>query len=221
MTKKLALAVLTASLYIALPLVAQSSQTNNNGNHGSGGNHGDGNNGNHGRPNNSNHGGHDDDGNSAGHRQDRPHGFGDHDLVLSSHTDAAAVASAVTSVTASLKSGSMVTPAGSPLPPTVQTRTYDLLATAPKASVSAAEYSAALSTAGPQAGAIVPSLVRDFSALKSDPAKLPGVVAQFNSFTKAASTEFISNPPPEFLAMHAVLGRLVTAAAGTKVSSTK
>jgi hypothetical protein len=228
MKKKLALAVLTASLYVAFPLVAQNSQTNNNGNHGTGGNHGDGNNGNHGDGNNgnhfgnnSNHSGHDDDGNSAGHRQDAPHGFGDRSLVLANHTDAAAVASAVTSVTASLKSGSMVTPAGSPLPPNVQTRTYDLLATAPAASVFAAEYSAALSTAGPQASAIVPSLVRGFSALKSDPAQLPSVVAQFNSFTKAASTAFISNPPPEFLAMHAVLGQLVTAAAGTKVSSTK
>jgi hypothetical protein len=219
MKKKLALAVLTASFYVAFPLVAQNSQTNNNGNHGTGGNHGDGNNGNH--RNNSNHSGHDDDGNSAGHRQDAPHGFGDRSLVLANHTDAAAVASAVTSVTASLKSGSMVTPAGSPLPPNVQTRTYDLLATAPAASVFAAEYSAALSTAGPQASAIVPSLVRGFSALKSDPAQLPSVVAQFNSFTKAASTAFISNPPPEFLAMHAVLGQLVTAAAGTKVSSTK
>ena len=220
MKKKLALALLTASFYVAFPLVAQNSQTNNNGNHGTGGNHGDGNNGNH-YGNNSNHSGHDDDGNSAGHRQDRPHGFGDRNLVLSSHTDAAAVANAVTSVTASLKSGSMITSAGSPLSPNVQTRTYDLLATGPASSISAAEYSAALSTAGPQASAVVPSLVRGFSALKSDPAQLPSVVAQFNSFTKAASTAFISNPPPEFAAMHAVLERLVTAAAGTKVSSTK
>jgi hypothetical protein len=220
MKKKLALAVLTASFYVAFPLVAQNSQTNNNGNHGTGGNHGDGNNGNH-YGNNSNHSGHDDDGNSAGHRQDRPHGFGDHNLVLANHTDAAAVSRAVTTVTASLKSGSMVTPAGSALPANVQSRTYDLLASAPGGSTSAAEYSAALSTAGPEAGAIVPSLVRGFSALKSDPAQLPSVVAQFNSFTKAASTTFISSPPPEFLAMHAVLDRLVTAAAGTKVSSTK
>jgi hypothetical protein len=219
MKKKLALAVLTASFYIAFPLVAQSSQTNDNGNHGTGGNHGDGNNGNH--HNNSNHSGHDSDGNSAGHRQDRPHGFGDNNLVLSNHADAAVVASAVTSVTASLKSGSMVTPAGSALPPNVQSRTYDLLATAPAGSTSAAEYLAALSTAGPEAGAIAPSLVRGFSTLKSDPAQLPSVVAQFNSFTNAASTTFISNPPPEFVAMHAVLERLVTAAAGTKVSSTK
>jgi hypothetical protein len=219
MKKQLALAVLTASFYVAFPLVAQSSQTNNNGNHGTGGNHGEGNNGNH-HGNNSNHSGHDDDGNSAGHRQDRPHGFGDRNLVLSNHADAAAVAGAVSSVTASLKSGSMVTPSGSPLPSTVQSRTYALLVS-PRESGSAAEYSAALSAAGPEASAIVPSLVRGFSALRSDPAQLPSVVAQFNSFTKAASTAFISNPPPEFVAMHAVLGQLVTAAAGTRVSSTK
>ena len=115
----------------------------------------------------------------------------------------------------------MVTSAGLPLPATVQTSTYALLATAPAAASSAAEYSKALSVAGPEAGAIVPSLVRSFSALKSDPAQLPSVVAQFNSFTKAASTTFISNPPPEFRAMHAVLERLVSAAAGTRVSSTK
>src|SRR6185503_14096952 len=98
--KKLALAALTASFYVAFPLVAQNSQANNNGNHGTGGNHGEGNNGNH-NGNNSNHCGHDDDGNSAGHRQDRPDGCGDNNLVLSNHTDAAVVASAVTSVTAS------------------------------------------------------------------------------------------------------------------------
>ena len=227
MKKRIALAALTAFVYVAFPLAAQNSSTNNNGNHGTGGNHGEGNNGNHGEGNNgnnSNHSGHDDDGNSAGHRQDAPHGFGDRNLILSNHTDAAAVAAAVTSVTASLKSGSLVTPAGSPLAGSVQARTYALLASQPAESNSAVAFSAALSTAGPEAGAIVPSLVRGFSALRSDPAQLPGVVAQFNSFTRAASATFISNPPPEFLAMHAVLGRLVAAAgaaAGTKVSSTK
>jgi hypothetical protein len=221
MKKKLALAVLTASFYVAFPLVAQ-----NNGNHGEGnnGNHGEGNNGNHGQGNhghhhgnNSNHSGHDDDGNSAGHRKDRPHGFGDDDnLVLATPTITAAVATAVTSVNADLKSGSLVTPAGTVIPGSAQARTYALLNADPALAPSATEISAALSTAGPEASALVPSLMRGFAGLRSDPAQLPSVVAQYNGFTKVASSTFISSPPPEFIALHTVLARLVSAAGSTK-----
>jgi hypothetical protein len=78
---------------------------------------------------------------------------------------------------------------------------------------SSAVISAALSTAGPEASAIVPSLMRSFSGLGSNPAQLPSTISKYNRFTKAASGEFISNPPPEFLALHTVLAQL-TAAAG-------
>jgi len=75
---------------------------------------------------------------------------------------------------------------------------------------------AALSTAGPEANAIVPSLMRSLSGLGSNPANLPSAISRFNRFTKAASGVFISNPPPEFLAVHTVLARLTAAAAGAK-----
>lgn len=218
MVKKIALAALTASFYVAFPVLAQG-----NGNHGSGGNHGEGNNGNHnGHGNNSNHSGddsnhsgHDDDGNSAGHRKDAPHGFGDPNLVLTNHADAAAVATSMTSVRAALQSGTFTTPAGNVLPPAAQGRTYAILSGVPQQPASIAEMSTVLSSAGPKASAIVPSLVRGFSELSSNPARLPSVISTFNSFTNAASNEFITNPPPEFLALHSVLARL-SVAAGTR-----
>lgn len=216
MKKKIALAVLTASFYVAFPIVAQSSN-GNNGNHGTGGNHGEGNNGNHnGHGNNSNHSGHDDDGNSAGHRQDRPHGFGDHDnLVLASPAITASVASAVTSVAAALRSTSLTTPSGTPIPSSAQTRAYTVLS-GNVVQPGYAEMAAVLSTAGPKATAIVPGLMQSFGALRGDASRLPSTIAQYNSFTKAASSEFISNPPPEFLALHAALARLIAASAAEK-----
>jgi hypothetical protein len=206
MKKRITLAVLTAAFYVAMPAFAQG-----NGNHGTGGNHGDGNNGNHnGHGNNSNHSGHDDDGNSAGHRNDGPHGFKHHN-DMSNPGDVSAVSGAITSATASLKSGSMVTSNGNVIPAPAQARTYALLAGDPTIATQAADFSAALSTAGPAANAFVPELVRGFSTLRSNPAQLPSVVALYTSFTKSASSEFISNPPAEFLAMHAVLAQLVAA----------
>src|SRR4051812_7620338 len=71
---KTARVVCIASLFVAFPLIAQSGGRDGHGH----GNHG----------NSSSHSGHDNDGKSAGHRQDRPHGFGDHDLVLGSQAQA-------------------------------------------------------------------------------------------------------------------------------------
>jgi len=216
MKMKTSLAICTASLFMSFPLAAQSTANHGNGN-GNGNGNGHGNGDGHGHhPNNSNHGGHDDDGNSAGHRQDRPHGFGDRNLVLPSGTPVAAVAGAMTSVTSELKSGSMRSTRGATISEAAQARTYSLLSADPTRSTSAAEISFALSTAGPEASARVPDLVQSFAALKSDPAQLPSVVEQFNGFTKVASNSFIASPPPEFVALHSVLARLVSAATTTK-----
>ena len=203
--KKLSVAICTTALFVAFPVLAQS-----NAEHGEHGEHGHGH-GNHG--NNSNHSGHDDDGNSAGHRKDRPHGFGDHDdnLVLSTPTNVVAVGNAMTSATAALRSGSLVSAGGTIVPQQAQTRTYAALSADPAQSASAAEMLAALSTAGPQTKDLASALVRGFSRLSSDPAQLPSVIATYNDFTKAASDSFIANPPPEFIALHAVLKQLVTA----------
>src|SRR5690349_9322652 len=205
MKRKLAFAILTATFYIAFPAFAQSADRDGHG-------HGHGHHG-----NNSNHSGHDDDGNSAGHRQDEPHGFGDDaDLVLANSHARASVASAVTAVTADLKSASLVSRAGSIIPATAQNNTYALLSGDPSLSASKSALTTALSTAGPDASAIVPSFVESFAALRTDPSRLPAVVAAYNRFTNAASSSFIASPPPEYLAVHAVLARLVEAAGTAK-----
>jgi len=206
MKRRFAFAVATASLFMAFPLLAQSE---------SGFEHGRG----HGRGhnNNSNHSGHDDDGNSAGHRKDRPHGFGDDDnLVLRNPTDAVAVAATMSSVTAALKSGSLVSASGTAVPQQAQAHAYAMLTAGPTQTAPNAAMLAALSTAGPAANAIAPSLLRGFSGLSVNPAQLPAVVARYNDFTKAASDSFIANPPPEFIAIHAVLKQLTVASSGTK-----
>ena len=184
----LRLAVCTASLFVAFPLLAQT---------------------------NSDHSGHDSDGNSAGHRQDRPHGFGGN-VVLSTPAQTAAVSNAVASVTSALRSASLTTSSGAIIPAAAQANTYAVMTSDAAKSTSAARLSAALSTAGSGASAIVPALVSGFSALRSNPAELPSVVASYNAFTKAASASFIAKPPAEFLALRAVLAQLTAAAAGAK-----
>jgi len=213
MKLKISIVVCTASLFVAFPILAQR-QDGEHGHHGDRGNHG--NNSNH-SGNGSNHSGHDDDGNSAEHRQDAPHGFGD--LVLATPSQVAASATELTSVASALRSRSLTTSSGASIPTSAQASTYALLTADRAQPASAAEISTALLRAGPNAGAMVPSIVRGFSGLSSYPAQLPSVVAQYNDFTKAASSTFISNPPPEFLALHAVLARLVTAASSAKYSS--
>jgi len=206
MKMKLALAFCTASFFVAYPLLAQSSTGLEHG-RGHGNGHG----------NNSNHSGHDDDGNSAGHRQDRPHGFGDDDnLVLAGRFNVTSVATAVTATTGALRTGSLSTPAGALVPAQAQAHAYALLSSDLTPTASVAAISNALSTAGPAASAMVPKLLESFASLRTDPSRLPGVVAQYNRFTNAASNEFISNPPAEFLAMHSILARLVSAAGTTK-----
>jgi len=206
--KKLSLAFCTAALFAAYPVLAQSRPAEEG--HGQGHGH-------KGHGNNSNHSGHDDDGNSAGHRKDRPHGFGDDDnLVLTNPTDAAAVAATMTSVTTALKSGSLLSASGAEVPQAAQARTYAVLSSGPTQSASTAEMLTALSTAGSAATAIAPALVRGFSGLSSNPGQLPAVIAKYNDFTNAASNSFIANPPPEFIAIHAVLKQLTSASTGTR-----
>jgi hypothetical protein len=218
MKLKVSLMVCTASLFVAFPILAQS---NGNGSDHSGHDN-DGNSAGHRRDrphgfgNGSDHSGHDNDGNSAGHRQDAPHGFGDN-LVLANPFATAAVASAMTSVTRTLKSGSLTTVTGAVIPSPAQSRTYSVLTADLASSASSGAMAAALSTAGPKANAIVPSLLRSFSALRSNPDQLPSTIAEYNLFTNAASSAFLSNPPAEFLALHTVLARL-TAAATTVVA---
>jgi hypothetical protein len=153
---------------------------------------------------------------NKGDKGDKGHGHGDDNLVLATPEIRAAVANATSSVTNALSSGSLRTSSGAIIPASAQAHTYSVLIADPTLPASSAVISAALSTAGPEASAIVPSLMRSFSRLGSNPAQLPSTISKYNRFTKAASGEFISNPPPEYLALHTVLARLTAAASNAK-----
>jgi hypothetical protein len=208
--------VCTASLFAVYPVLAQR-QDGVHGHHGHHGHHGVKNGSDHSGHNGSDHSGHNGKGDDDGDDDDQGENENGHgNLVLANKQARSAVANATTSVTAALSTGSLRTSSGAIIPTSAQANTYSVLVADPTQSASSAVISAALSTAGPQANAIVPSLMRSFSGLGSNPAQLPSTLSEYNRFTKAASGEFISNPPPEFLAMHTVLARLTAAASPTK-----
>jgi hypothetical protein len=227
MKKRIPLVVCTASLFVVFPVLAQ-----NSGSQGEHGNNGHGNGSDHSGhdengsdksghdENGSDKSGHDDNGSGDDKNKDKGDqgnkGHGDDNLVLATSEVRAAVANAAASVTDALSSGSLRTSAGALIPTSAQAHAYSVLIADPTLSASSAEISAALSTAGPEANAIVPSLLRRFSALGSHPAKLPSAIAEFNRFTRAASSAFLSNPPQEFIAVHTVLARLAAATTSAK-----
>jgi hypothetical protein len=208
--------VVCASLFAVYPVLAQR-QDGEHGHHGHHGHHG---NTDHSGHNNSDHGGHNGDSDHSGDNGDDDdqgdNGHGDDNLVLATPEIRAAVANATSSATAALSSGSLRTSSGAIIPASAQAHTYSVLIADPTLPASSAVISAALSTAGPEASVIVPSLMRSISGLGSNPAQLPSTISRFNRFTKAASGDFISNPPPEFVALHTVLARLTAAASSAK-----
>ena len=150
MRMRLSIAACTASLFIALPAFAQG--------------------------NNSDHSGHDNDGKSAGHRKDAPHGFGRHDMVLSTPVQAAAVSNALNVVSSQLRSGSCRAAATSAIPAAAQANVRALLESDDGQAPTDPAISAKLYAAGPKAGKIVPDLLNGLAALRSQPAVLPSVV---------------------------------------------
>ncbi len=126
------------------------------------------------------------------------------------------VTAATTSVTTALNAGALRTSSGALIPLSAQVRTYAVLEGDRSVPNASSEVSAALSTAGPEASAIVPSLMRSLSGLASRPESVPTAITEFNRFTTAASPAFIKNPPAEFIALHTVLARLTAAASGGK-----
>jgi enamine deaminase RidA (YjgF/YER057c/UK114 family) len=214
MMLKIFLMICTAAWFAAYPVQAQR-QDGAHGHHGHHGHHGIGNGSDHSGHNGSDHSGHngDDDGDDDDDDQGED---GQNNLVLALPEIRAAVANAATSVTTALRSSSLTTSAGALIPVSAQMHTYSLLSADPTLPASSAAISAALSTAGPQATAIVPSLLRSFSGLSSNPEHLPSALSRYNRFTRVASAEFISNPPPEYVALHVVLAKLVQAAGSTK-----
>jgi hypothetical protein len=190
MKMKLSVAVCTASLFVAVPAFAQG--------------------------NNSDHSGHDNDGKSAAHRKDAPHGFGDRNIVLSTPAQSAAVTSALTTVSSQLRAATFRASSGPMIPAGVQSNLSALIDSDDAQSPAATSLSARLLTAGPKASRIVPDLVSGFAALRSHPDVLPSVVTSFNNFTNVASPGFITSPPAEFLAMRSVLAQLTAAAASVR-----
>ena len=190
---KLSVAACAASLFIALPLLAQGR---------SGESHG----------NNSDHSGHDNDGKSAGHRRDAPHGY---NVVLSTPAQSAAVTSALSTVSSQLRSASFRASPGKSIPASVQSSLYQVLAI-DNAAPAVANLNTTLSAAGVKGAQLVPDLVSGFVALHTRPDVLPSVVSRFNEFTNVASPDFIVSPPAEYLAMRAVLAQLTAAAASAK-----
>jgi hypothetical protein len=221
MLMKVSLMVCTASLFAAYPVLAQR-QDGAHGHHGHGHENGSDRSGHNGSDrsgdNDSDRSGDNGDDNKGdkGDKGDKGHGHGDDNLVLATPEVTAAVANATSSVTTALSSGSLRPSSGVVIPASAQAHTYSVLIADPTLPASSALISAALSTAGPEANAIVPSLMRSFSGLGSNPAQLPSTISRFNRFTKAASGKFISNPPPEYLALHTVLARLTAAASNAK-----
>jgi hypothetical protein len=218
MIMKVSLMVCTASFFAACPVLGQRQDgVHGHHGHGNGSDHSGHNGSDHSGDNDSDHSGDNDSDHSGDNGDDQgDNGNGQENLVLATPEIRAAVANAATSVTTALSSGSLRTSSGAIIPASAQAHTYSVLIADPTLPASSAVISAALSTAGPKANAIVPSLMRRFSKLGSNPENLPSAISRFNRFTKAASGEFIANPPPEFLALHAVLARLTAAASSAK-----
>ena len=222
MTVRVSIMVCTASLLVTYPVMAQANRHGHgHGHHGNGSDHSGHNGSDHSGDNDSDRSGHNDNGDDNGDDDDQGNnGQGEDNLVLATPQITSAVANAARSVTADLGSRSLRTQSGALIPTSAQARTYSVMTSDPMMSESVAQISAALSTAGPEARMIVPALVRSISRLGSNPGRLPTAVSRYNRFTRAASREFLSNPPPEFVALHTVLARLTSAASNTKELAT-
>jgi len=217
---KISLLLYALTLWVVSPVLAQ-----NNGNNG---NHGDGDNGHHyGHDKHSDKGG-------PGHGSDKsgPRDGSDKDDKGKKDKLKATTAEIVNA----LASGNFTTPSGAPIPVSTQGKIYAVLTrngaasnAAPQVATVGADaratvlqalaysldrLSAPLAAAGPGAEAAIPPLVRSLSGLADNLDWLPTVITNYNVFVESASASFLADPPPEFLAMHAVLARLTAAAAG-------
>ena len=180
-------------------------------------------------------GGHDENGSDKeGHNEngsDRDDGNGNDD------EDFALLKSQTTEVISELASRTLTTSDGAPIPISVQGKLYLLLtnsatpgatpadtpptaetvvAVGPGAAIassdgggpSASAFHRALSVAGAPAGTNLSSLMESLSGLGLDQRRIPNAVKNFNDFVQKASPEFLTNPPAEFVAIHAVLAQI-------------
>jgi hypothetical protein len=228
---KIALLLYALLLWVVSPVLAQNNGNGNGGGNGSGKGHGHGSgHSDKGGPNDngSDKGGPDENGSDKG--DDGKSGKGDHQ----GH-DTRLIATTAEVVTA-LGSGSLSSSSGASIPISAQVKVYAVLTRSGATTGSASELdtpdgkpaaavkerleanfarlSEPLAAAGPRAEATLPPLMRSLSGLAYNPDWLPTAIIDYNNFVQSASPSFLANPPPEFVALHAVLARMTAAAGG-------
>jgi hypothetical protein len=210
MRNKTFLLVTTASLFVALPVLAQGNGNNNGEGQGKGEHQSNGH-GHNPKGNGSDHTGPDTDGSGG-----KGGGGRDNAVILTLVSPVAknAVAVAAATVTHALAAGSFTTPSGVMIPAVAQTRAHDVLIAGAPTSPASTELLSALAVAGPASDPAIRALVRSMSGLASNPAQLPQAVADYNGFVNSAPASFLTRPPAEFVAVQAVLVKLIAAAGG-------
>jgi hypothetical protein len=232
---KIALLLYALMLWVVSPVLAQNNGNGNGGGNGSGKGHGHGSgHSDKGGPNDngSDKGGPDDNGSDKGDHDDK----GDHGDKGEGHGNSSLLTATTAQVVTALASGTLTTSSGASIPVSAQVKVYAVLtrsgattgsasqldtpdgkpAAAVKERLEAnfARLSAPLAAAGPSAEATLPPLMRSLSGLAYNPDWLPTAIADYNTFVQSASASFLADPPPEFVALHAVLARMTAAAGG-------
>ena len=227
---KIFLLMCALSMWVVSPVFAQNGKGGGDGS-GKGHGHGKGHSDKGGPDNGSDKSGPDDNG-SDKDKGDK--GKGDHEDRNSQ------IQATTIEVVGALARGSFTTSSGASIPVSAQVKLYAVLtragataspvpfsaafagpgpdagATIPEALASNfARLSAPLAAAGPSAEAMLPPLMRSLSGLAYNPDWLPTAITDYNKFVQSASASFLANPPPEFLAVHAVLANLTAAASGS------
>jgi hypothetical protein len=232
---KISLLLYALMLWVVSPALAQNNGNGNGGGNGSGKGHGHG-------SGHSDKGGPDDNGSDKGGPNDNGSDKGDHDDKGGGHGNSSRLIATTAQVVTALASGTLTTASGASIPVSAQIKVYAVLTRSgattgsasqldtpdPKAAAALKERLAAnfgrlsepLAAAGPSAEATLPKLMRSLSGLAYNPDWLPTAITDYNSFVQSASASFLANPPPEFVALHAVLAKLTAAAGGSKLTTT-
>jgi hypothetical protein len=231
---KISLLLYALSLWIVSPVLAQNNGNGNGGGNGSGKGHGHG---------HSDKGGPDENGSDKGGPDDNgsdKDDKGKSDKGDHHGSDSRLIATTAEVVTA-LAGGTLPTSSGASIPVSAQFKVYAVLtrkgvtnSSDPQLepddpdvkakilevlALNSARLSAPLAAAGPSAEATLPALMQSLSGLAYNPDWLPTAITDYNKFVQSASASFLANPPPEFLAMHAVLARLTASTGGANLTA--
>jgi hypothetical protein len=124
----------------------------------------------------------------------------------------ASLAAVAQTVNAAITSGSLRTRSGAPIPAAAQSQIAAVLNDSLPTTRPAAELSALLAQVG-VAGMTVAALAESLTGLLSNPApgQLAAAVGNYNEMIQSAPASLLLNPPPQLLAIQAVLARLSAA----------